>query len=39
MSYHCECGQGLTDMYIASTGLMVECPEHGLHQWGEVEDD
>lgn len=38
MPYFCECERELDDMYISPQGvLMVDCPEHGLHEWGEVE--
>lgn len=39
LAYFCECGQPLRDMWTAVSGaLMVECPTHGPHEWGEVNE-
>lgn len=36
----CECGRMLNDMYDTPGGdLMVECPEHGLHKWREIDEE
>lgn len=39
MGLYCECGRRLRDMYESVGGaLMVECPIHGLHEWGDVRE-
>lgn len=38
--YQCECGRPVNECYItAGNNLMVECPVHGLHEWGEVSSE
>jgi len=38
-TYSCECGEPLIDMYMSAGDLlMVECPVHGLHEWGDVDE-
>lgn len=35
----CECGRSLDDMWKSAGGrLMMDCPEHGVHEWGDVEE-